>query len=153
MIQLLKREKKVLRKEEMKQRAKQLIAETRKNSLNQKLSPKKESESTTQSSSKQDDTNPFGSSDENENENELGIEYIRQEIESLSNRQRELDEKGSRIEKDLRNLMRNNTSTDGQQTQVSPKLKKLEDKLLKEWFLLVNEKNALLHQQQELEIL
>ncbi len=139
----------------MKQRAKQLIAETRKNSLNQKLSPKKEPtpESTAQPSSKQVDTNPFDSSDENENENELGIEYIRQEIESLSNRQRELDEKGSRIEKDLRNLMRNNKSADGQQQQVSPKLKKLEDKLLKEWFLLVNEKNALLHQQQELEIL
>ena len=139
----------------MKQRAKQLIAETRKNSLNQKLSPKKEPtpESTTQPASKQVDTNPFDSSDENENEKELGIEYIRQEIESLSNRQRELDEKGSRIEKDLRNLMRNNKSADGQQQQVSPKLKKLEDKLLKEWFLLVNEKNALLHQQQELEIL
>jgi len=145
----------VQRKEEMKQRAKQLIAETRKNSLNQKLSPKKESlsEPSTQISPKKADPNPFESSDENENE--LGTEYIRQEIESLSNRQRELDERGSRIEKDLRNLMRNNKSADSQQQpqQVSPKLKKLEDKLLKEWFLLVNEKNALLHQQQELEIL
>jgi hypothetical protein len=141
-----------MRKEEMKQRAKHLIAETRKNSLSQKFSPNKETEPTIQPSSKID-MNPFDSSDENENENELGIEYIRQEIASLSNRQRELDEKGSRIEKDLRNLMRNNKSSDSQMQQVSPKLKKLEDKLLKEWFLLVNEKNALLHQQQELEIL
>ena len=44
------------------------------------------------------------------------------------------------------------TSTDDE-NKVSESEKKLEDKLLKDWFLLVNEKNALLHRQQELEIL
>lgn len=31
--------------------------------------------------------------------------------------------------------------------------KEVEDSLLREWFLLINKKNALLHRQQELEIL
>ncbi|RMZ96050.1 EH domain-binding 1 1 isoform X2 [Brachionus plicatilis] len=92
-------------------------------------------------------TNPF----EDEDENLVGTEYINQEIINLKQKQNELDEKGGLIEKQLRSIMKKTSAEEG--IKVSEKDKKLEDKLLKEWFLLVNERNVLLHQQQELELL
>lgn len=95
-----------------------------------------------------DSTNPF----EEKDEELVGTEYINQEIIILKQRQEELDEKGIIIEKQLRSIMKK-TNDEEQGNKISEKEKKLEDKLLKEWFLLVNERDVLLHQQQELEIL
>lgn len=78
----------------------------------------------------------------------IGTEYVNQEIINLKNKQKELDEQGNELETQLRFLMKLNS--DGKKTDAD---KELEDILLRKWFLLVNEKNALLHQQQELEIL
>ena len=75
----------------------------------------------------------------------IGTEYVNQEIIHLKNEQKDLDEKGDNLENQLRILMKTKKS--------DKKSKELEDHLLKEWFLLVNRKNALLHKQQELEIL
>lgn len=91
-------------------------------------------------------SNPF-----EEDEKLVGTEYINQEIINLKEKQKELDDKGALIEKQLRSIMKKTSSEEG--NRVSDKDRKLEDKLLKEWFLLVNERNSLLHQQQELEIL
>ena len=85
------------------------------------------------------------------NSNEIiGTEYVNQELLNLRKEQKELDERGASLEKQLRNIMTRNSQ------RVSRKLdkeKELEEQLLKEWFLLINRKNALLHRQQELEIL
>ena len=78
----------------------------------------------------------------------IGTEYVNQEIINLKNKQKELDEQGNELETQLRFLMKLNS--DGKKTDAD---KELEDILLRKWFLLVNEKNALLHRQQELEIL
>lgn len=91
------------------------------------------------------------STNDEENEELVGTEYINQETIMLKQKQKELDQKGTIIEKQLRSIMR--TTNDEQGNEISEKEKKLEDKLLKEWFLLVNERDVLLHQQQELEIL
>jgi hypothetical protein len=78
----------------------------------------------------------------------IGTEYVNQEILNLKSKQTELDEQGNNLETQLRFLMKSNS--DSKKTDAD---KELEDTLLRKWFLLVNEKNALLHQQQELEIL
>jgi hypothetical protein len=78
----------------------------------------------------------------------IGTEYVNQEILNLKSKQTELDEQGNNLETQLRFLMKSNG--DSKKTDAD---KELEDTLLRKWFLLVNEKNALLHQQQELEIL
>jgi len=78
----------------------------------------------------------------------IGTEYVNQEIINLKSKQKELDEQGNELETQLRFLMKSNS--DGKKSDAD---KELEDVLLKKWFLLVNQKNALLHQQQELEIL
>lgn len=76
----------------------------------------------------------------------IGTEYVNQEIINFKNEQKELDEHAAYLENKLRSLM--NTSE-----QKTEKVKALEDRLLKEWFLLINRKNALLIRQQELEIM
>jgi hypothetical protein len=83
----------------------------------------------------------------------IGTEYINQEILNLRKEQAELDEQGDYLEKELRKLMRNSSSSSNSKSTKSDNMKQMEDKLLREWFLLINRKNALLHRQQELEIL
>ena len=78
----------------------------------------------------------------------IGTEYVNQEVLNLKAKQRDLDEQGNNLETQLRALMK--PSSDNKKSEAD---KELEDSLLKKWFLLVNERNALLHQQQELEIL
>lgn len=95
---------------------------------------------------------PIIPSIEEEDEN-LGAEYISQEIQNLKAKQAELDEEGSYIEKQLRLLMKKNSERGSSPGERTEKDKELEDKLLRGWFLLVNQKNALLYRQQELEIL
>ncbi|CAF0703528.1 unnamed protein product [Brachionus calyciflorus] len=131
-------------KENLKQKAKQLISEakTKRKSSSSSIDTRND-----YSNPFDDNSNPFEESDELV----VGTEYINQEIINLRNKQKELDERGQMIEKQLRSIMKKTTTEEGE--KVSDKEKKLEDKLLKDWFLLVNEKNVLLHQQQELEIL
>lgn len=83
----------------------------------------------------------------------IGTEYINQEILNLKAKQRELDEQGYNLEKQLRLLMKQSSNDDTKSKKINEKDRELEDHLLKEWFLLINKKNALIHQQQELEIL
>lgn len=78
----------------------------------------------------------------------LGTEYVNQEILNFKNEQRELDEHAVFLENKLRSLI-NESKTE----KKSDKEKDLEDRLLREWFLLVNRKNALLIRQQEVEIM
>ena len=65
--------------------------------------------------------------------------------------QRELDEKGAKLEKELRGIMKKQPDENKDDDKEIDR--EFEDGLLREWFLLVNKKNALLHRQQELEIL
>jgi hypothetical protein len=75
----------------------------------------------------------------------IGTEYVNQEIIHFKNEQKELDEHAVFLENKLRSVMDNSKKSD--------KDKELENRLLKEWFLLINRKNALLIRQQELEIM
>ena len=74
----------------------------------------------------------------------LGTEYVNQEILNFRTEQRVLDEQAVYLEKKLRSVMGSETAE---------KSRSLEDRLLREWFLLINRKNALLIKQQELEII
>lgn len=76
----------------------------------------------------------------------IGTEYVNQEIINFKNEQKELDEHAVYLENKLRSIMNNSE-------HKTEKVKDLEDRLLKEWFLLINRKNALLIRQQELEII
>jgi hypothetical protein len=134
-------ESEVLKKEKIKQRAKQMIAESKK--LN--LPPRKNSVASSPSSCT--DTTASTVVEEAVDANLIGTEYVNSEILNLKSKQNELDEQGNSLETQLRRLM---ADTDRKKTEHE---KELEDILLRKWFLLVNEKNALLHQQQELEIL
>ena len=106
------------------------------------------------------------------NDELIGVEYINQEIAILRNRQLELDKQGAWLEQQLRSVLRTNSSSanaksstkpaaagDNQKTPIATsknknvKRKQLKDHLLRRCFFLVNEKNALVHHQQELEIL
>jgi hypothetical protein len=145
-----------MKKEKLKQQAKQMIAETRKNSRKKSpATPRKNSNSNEIVDLGLKKGSP-GSPGENQSiindiykrEELLGAEYVNQEILNLRNKQKELDEQGNNLEKQLRVLMKQSSAE-----KKSDSDKELEDHLLKKWFLLVNEKNALLHRQQELEIL
>jgi hypothetical protein len=70
-------------------------------------------------------------------------DYVNEELINLTREQNELDEKAISLEKKLRGVMKSNNSKDKTQ----------EDELIREWFLLVNRKNMLLHRQFELELL
>ena len=73
--------------------------------------------------------------------NDFGEDYINEEMSIIKKEQDELDQKAIILEKNLRKLMKNGDD------------KKQEDLLIKEWFLLVNKKNAIIHRQLELEML
>lgn len=75
-----------------------------------------------------------------DNEILVSNDYISDEILSLTREQKELDEKAISLEKKLRGVMKSSNKTQ-------------EDDLIREWFLLVNRKNMLLHRQFELELL
>ena len=83
----------------------------------------------------------------------LGNEYINQEIINLKKEQDELDERGDYLEKQLRRIMNSHDARSPTSSEEKLKIKMAEDNLLREWFLLVNKRNALLHRQQELELL
>jgi hypothetical protein len=61
--------------------------------------------------------------------------------------------KGDTLERELRGIMRKQPENSEDDKDIQSMDRELEDALLREWFLLVNKKNALLHRQQELEIL
>lgn len=75
------------------------------------------------------------------NESYFGDDYINEEMTMIKKEQEELDQKAIGLEKNLRKLMKSGDD------------KAKEDSFIKEWFLLVNRKNALIHRQLELEIL
>ena len=125
-----------MKKEKIKQRAKQMIAETKKSTRKN---------SNTLSDKEILDVNQAQSEIQ---EALIGTEYVNQEILNLKSKQTELDEQGNNLETQLRFLMKPNS--DGRKTEED---KELEDNLLRKWFLLVNERNALLHSMLELEIL
>lgn len=148
--------------DELIQKAKELIEKTKQSDtakreeLNQKVKQllesnktRKKSVATPTTSPRKESTFSIENSPPTSDNSIIGTEYVNQEIINLRNEQKELDEQGDSLEKQLRILMKNSKEK-GKKTD---KERELEDHLLKEWFLLVNRKNALLHKQQELEIL
>jgi len=127
----------LIKREEINQKVKQLLARRKSAAVVAQTSIERKSPSTSSINKSQDLLTPT--------ETIIGTEYVNQEIIHLKNEQKDLDEKGDNLESQLRILMKTKKS--------DKKSKELEDHLLKEWFLLVNRKNALLHKQQELEIL
>ena len=173
-------------KEEIRQRAKEMIKQTRQSQKKSTATATivKEKDRQTVENSANDRKQEYSSqgrvageqkqvNSEQEEEEVLGAEYICQEILNLKAKQQELDEEGQYIETQLRLLMKRTSSrvsgedessssssaVDGQsqpmtsESKKSERDKELEDKLLRGWFLLINQKNALLHRQQELELL
>ena len=147
-MHLTKKESEQLKKEKIKQRAKQMIAETRKNARKNSTTYQEKEPGTQDIPQQQNSAINDNLKSMIEKETLLGAEYVNQEILNLKNKQDELDEQGNNLEQQLRALMKSDTNQKRNETD-----KELEDTLLRKWFLLVNQKNALLMQQQELEIL
>jgi hypothetical protein len=81
---------------------------------------------------------------ERNNSNEssfIGDDYINDEMKQVQKEQEKLDHKAIEFEKKLRALLK----------QGNDKVK--EDQYLREWFILINQKNSLIHKQLELELL
>ena len=135
--------------DELVQKAKDLIEKTKlnENPRRDELNLKVKQIIAENKSRKKSNSTPLIQRELSAEDNDLiGAEYVNQEIINLKSEQKELDEQGDNLEQQLRILMKNSKSS-------KDKDKQLEDHLLKEWFLLVNRKNSLLHKQQELEIL
>lgn len=81
---------------------------------------------------------------ERNNSNEssfIGDDFINDEMKQVQKEQEKLDHKAIEFEKNLRAILK----------QGNNKVK--EDQYLREWFILINQKNSLIHKQLELELL